>query len=153
MHTMAEGLAQTATNLLSESVELQNPTFEIVNTEMQAPLQNPLLAIMDKLGVIAHDAPPYGEDYPEPVTAYHFGPLTVATAPGEVVPTIGLELRDIMDGDYKMIVNLGEDWIGYLLTPQEFFDLFVYAEDSMVCAGPAVGKALVATYQQLFAPR
>ncbi len=149
---MAAGVAQSAMNLIDTAVEIEDPTIEFVNGQMAAPLQNPLLALMGKLGLIAHDVPATGEDYIVPLAAYRFGPLTLATAPGEVVPTIGLELREIMDGEYRMIANLTIDWIGYVLTRSEFYNVLVYAENSMVCAGPATGDALIEGYENMFAP-
>jgi hypothetical protein len=149
---MAQGVAHSALALMDEAAEIADPTITVLAGEMKAPMQNPLLALMDMLGLIAHDFPAGGELYAVPLGAYRLGPLTVATAPGEVVPNIGLQLRSIMDGQYRMVANLTLDWIGYLLTPAQFFNLFVYAENSMVCAGPKAGEALIEGYESLFAP-
>ena len=149
VNRVGTGLATTAMNLLGAGEVIDDPTLSVVSAQFEGLMQNPLLGIMNTLGLIAHEFPAPGELYPEPIAFWRLGPLTAASAPGEVVPTIGLQLREIMDGRYKMVLNLTQDWIGYFLTPEQFRSLR-YIDYSFVCAGPEVGQALVEGYQQMF---
>lgn len=143
------GLAETAQQLLDEAEVLDDVQISFMIDHAVATLRNPLLTIMGALGVVAHDYPAFNESYPIKVVAYRLGPVLVASAPGEVAPNVGLDLREVMNGDYEMIVNVAQDWIGYIMMPDQYRDLR-YIEYSFVCAGPDTGPALIAAYERMF---
>lgn len=146
---IGRGLAETAQSLLDDAAPLTDTTLTLTTDKIWGQLRNPLLSLMKVLGMIAHDFPALGEYYPVDFAVYRLGPVVVGTVPGELAPNIGLELRDIMDGDFEMIVNIGQDWVGYILTPEQYRNLR-YIEYSFVCPGPGVGDALLFSYQNVF---
>ncbi|HPQ68896.1 MAG TPA: hypothetical protein PKW95_07185 [bacterium] len=148
---VGRGLADTAQLLLDDGVEIENPMIRIKHQTGSFLFMNPFFTLVGKLGLIPRDVPAMGEYADTIISAWRMGPFTLATAPGEVVPKLGLELRDVMTGDYKMIVNLGQDWVGYLMYPEMFNNLFVYFEYSMVCPSGQTAQGMIDAYTALFA--
>jgi hypothetical protein len=145
------GVAETALGLLDRAVPIRVDGIQVLLGTVSYALRNPMFALMGRLGVIAHDMPEFGEAYPLPMIAYRMGPVLVGTVPGELPPNVGLAVRGIMDGEFEMVVNIGQDWAGYLLTEAQWRDLG-YIDYSFLSAGPGGGQAIQETYRRLFDP-
>lgn len=51
-----------------------------------------------------------------------FGPVALATAPGEPCPELGARIKARMPGEHRLLVSLCEDEFGYILEPAMFDD-------------------------------
>ncbi|HPM76790.1 MAG TPA: hypothetical protein PK961_06845 [bacterium] len=143
------GLAETALSLLDAAVPVDDTEIHVAKATINVQLMNPFFAIVGKLDMIPRPVPNMGEYADSRVSAWRMGPFSLATAPGETAPKLGLELRGLMDGEYKMIVNMAQDWVGYLMYPEMFTSL-IYIEYSMVCPGGQTAQAMVDAYTAIF---
>ncbi len=76
--------------------------------------------------------------------------VTLLTAPGECTPEVGRELVAAIPGRHRLLLCLGCDEIGYVLTPEQFTNKEYHYEQSM-SLGPATGPALVQAARDLAA--
>jgi hypothetical protein len=53
-----------------------------------------------------------------PVSWHRLGPAQFVTWPGEAAPEYGVMLRERMDTDFPFLVGLGNDQLGYFVTPE-----------------------------------
>lgn len=143
------GLADTALVLLDEAVPVEDTEIHITQRTISVQMMNPFFAIISKLGLIPRPVPDLGEYADSRVSAWRMGPFSLGTAPGETTPLLGIELRGLMTGDYKMIVNMAQDWVGYLMYPEMFTSL-IYIEYSMVCPGGQTAEAMIDAYTDIF---
>ncbi len=76
--------------------------------------------------------------------------VTLLTAPGECTPEVGRELVAAIPGRHRLLLCLGCDEIGYVLTPDQSKNKEYHYEQSM-SLGPATGPALVRAARDLAA--
>lgn len=112
-------------------LSLQVKTIEI-------PLQNPMFRLAASLGVIQRSMPRWLSARSE-VAALSFGPVTIACMPGEIYPEIvngGIAspagqdfpsepvevppVRSLMPGQFKFIIGLANDEVGYVIPRSEW---------------------------------
>lgn len=74
--------------------------------------------------------------------------VTILTAPGECTPEVGRDLVAAIPGRHRLLLCLGCDEIGYVLTPEQFRDREYHYEQTM-SVGPATGPALVRAARDL----
>jgi Neutral/alkaline non-lysosomal ceramidase, N-terminal len=144
------GLAQSVQALLPTTQVLDDTTIDVRTRQVEGELRNPFFALVGWLDLIPRDIPSLGGAGITTMTAWHIGPVRMATAPGEVAPSIGLQLREIMGGEHNMIANIGQDWLGYIMTKQEYRSL-LYFYFSMLSVGPEMGEAVLGAYEEIFA--
>jgi len=143
------GLADEAQALLLDSTVIEDTAISLNHLTVEGTLQNIFFALVGRLGLIPREMPPLGQAGTTKVTAWRIGPLSFATAPGEVSPRVGLQLRARMDGQYRIVVNIGQDWLGYIMTANEYRNL-LYIYFSILSVGPEMGDAVIGAYEQLF---
>lgn len=88
---------------------------------------NMLFSALSRSGMIARTFPPVGEPMETHFTKLALGPITAITAPGEAFPSYANGLREAAidqgaDPSGVVVVGLGTDWLGYLLTPEQWAD-------------------------------
>ncbi len=76
--------------------------------------------------------------------------VTLLTAPGECTPEVGRQVVAAVPGRHRLLLCLGCDEIGYVLTPEQFQNKEYHYEQSM-SVGPATGPALVQAARDLAA--
>lgn len=148
---MGRGLADTAQSLLAQATELTYTDLKLVTHEVLGQLLNPVYVIFGQLDLIPRDIPGYGEYGTSTMTAYRLGPVVFGTVPGELVPNLGLDLREIMGGEYQIIENIGQDWLGYIMTEKQYKNL-LYIYFSILSVGPNMGELLLGAYEEVFDP-
>jgi hypothetical protein len=82
------------------------------------------------------------------VTLIDFGEAQIATAPGEILPAVGLAMKDMLPGPYKFVFGTAQDELGYIL-PEEYFQIDLYAYECSMSVGPKVAPLLLARLQEL----
>lgn len=142
-------LADDAQNLLAVAQPLSDYTIHLHSRTVRAQLENPLFALVGQLGLIPREFPPLGEYGESIVTAFSIGEVRFGTVPGELVPNIGLELREIMGGEHQFLITLGMDWLGYILTAEQYKKI-VYIYFSILSVGPEMGDMCIQEYHSIF---
>lgn len=116
--------------------------------QFKLPVDNPRFLIASQMGVLNRKISGDGIN-----SEMHFidigGKLQILTNPGEALPRVGFALKKLLHSEYKMIVGLACDEIGYIL-PQEDFGSQLYSYESSMSLGArtadiilGVGKKLV----------
>jgi Neutral/alkaline non-lysosomal ceramidase, N-terminal len=131
--------AETATNT---NLWLRSIKFESTN-------DNLFFALVGILDLIPRDIPPMGETANTTVTVFSIGPVQFGTIPGELVPDIGLILRDVMGAEHQFVINLGMDWLGYILLPRQYHHI-AYIYNVLLSPGPDAGTDLIDAYLYLY---
>jgi hypothetical protein len=150
MKAKAQGqqLALLALNALDSSkvtvdqsfIKLRAKTFNI-------PLDNKLYRLGAMAGIFSRGLTGWWKIRTE-ITVWQLGPATFLHEPGELYPEIaagGIEapegndfevnplevppLRDIMPGDYKFIIGLSNDFIGYIIPKSQWDEKFPFTYD------------------------
>lgn len=142
-------LADDAQTLIGSAEPLMDYTIYLENKSVFAVLKNPVLALMGSLGLIPRDIPPLGEAGESTATAFSIGEIRFGTVPGELVPDLGLECRDIMGGNYQFLITLGMDWLGYIMTEQQYKSI-LYFYFSILSVGPDMGPAVIEVFHGFF---
>lgn len=98
------------------------------------PIQNRRYHLGDLLGVF-EDRPFEGGYTRTEVQALRFGPVTLLTMPGEVLPRLGFQLQRRISAPLPLVVSLGNDELGYLI-PDEVWEDDRYRYERTVSPGP-----------------
>jgi hypothetical protein len=99
------------------------------------PVQNRRYHLGNLLGLFGKR--PYAKGYTgSEVMALRIGPAILLTAPGEVLPRVGFELKALATGVRPfLVVSLGNDELGYLIH-EEDFARGLYSYERTVSPGP-----------------
>lgn len=136
------GLAAVALKALAEGKTASETDMAFARKRFSVPLENPKFQALAQMGVLA--AGQDGQIETE-VAWVKIGPLQFATHPGETSPAHGLETRALMSGEAEMVLGLGLDALGYILTPPYYTDAGMkYAEYlTSMSVGPRIGPAMM----------
>jgi hypothetical protein len=98
------------------------------------PIQNRRFHLGDAFGIFA--GRPFDDGYTRTeVQALRIGPITLLTAPGEVLPKLGFQLQGLINARLGLVVSLGNDELGYLVHEEDWED-DRYAYERTVSPGP-----------------
>lgn len=142
-------LADDAQALLAQGAPLQSYKIHAHSRTIYGHMENPLFALVGSLGIIPRQIPELGGYGVSAMTAFSIGDLKFGTVPGELVPDIGLELREIMGGDENFVITLSMDWLGYIMTAEQYRSL-LYFYFSILSVGPETGGMIVSEYEDVF---
>jgi len=141
-------LSDDAVALLDRAAFVTDPSLTFPDHRaVGITLENPVFSLAGLLGLIDRRIPPLGEKGTTWITSFALGPVRFGTLPGEYVPDYGLRLRELLGGEAQVVVGLGEDWIGYALTPEQYVKLD-YLYERLLCPGPDAGRAVMAAYEE-----
>jgi hypothetical protein len=136
-------LAAASLRSLDKGKTAARPKIEFANKRIDVPLENPGFQALAQLGILSLGAD--GFVHTE-VAWCKIGPVQLATHPGESSPAHALKTRLLMSGEVEMVLGLGLDAIGYILTPP------YYEEDSKMkyaayltrmSVGPKIGPMMM----------
>jgi hypothetical protein len=82
------------------------------------------------------------------VTRIRLGEAEFVTVPGELLPRPGLALRSAMRGDYRFIIGLGQDELGYILDPNDY-DRELYHYERGMSVGKQTWPVLFSSLKEL----
>jgi hypothetical protein len=149
MERFARALADDVNELLDRAEPLVSYEMVLISQTIYGKLENPIFSLAGELEIIPRDMPPLGEMGATAVTAFSIGDVRFGTVPGELVPDLGLEARAIMGGSHPFLITLGMDWLGYIMTREQYENLgYIYF--SILSVGPATGEAVLDAYHGLF---
>ena len=143
-------LADDAQALIADAQPLQDYSVHLISKTVSGKLENPLFALAGQLDLIPRDMPPLGEYGDTTMSAFSIGPVRFATVPGELVPDLGLQCREIMGGEYQFLITLGMDWLGYIMTEEQYRSIF-YIYFSILSVGPTMGDVVTSEFELTFA--
>jgi hypothetical protein len=151
-------LADAVDRALAGAVEV--PVEGTADVELRrrcitVPLQNDMYALALAAGISSHDGTVTGDDgmptaVVTEVSVLRVGAAALACVPGELLPKLGLQLKDTMRAAGMVspaIVGLANDELGYILPeedfvfPKDYFDPGSSYEESM-SVGPRLGPAV-----------
>ncbi len=127
-HTFAEAerightLAQAAMTALSAADPAPVNHLEHDRELYHIPLRNPLFKLSRLMGVVPREAVP-GRTITTEANLIRLGPVALATAPGEVLPKLGLEMKAELKqagATVAGVIGLANDELGYILPAEDF---------------------------------
>ncbi|MCZ7585903.1 MAG: neutral/alkaline non-lysosomal ceramidase N-terminal domain-containing protein [Deltaproteobacteria bacterium] len=143
-------LADDAQALAAGAVPVRDTAIDLFSGVFESRNDNLFFALAGALELIPRDIPNWGDVGETTLTTFTLGPdIRFATAPGELVPDLGLAMRAIIGGRHQFIINLGMDWVGYIMTPQQYRNV-VYIYNDLLSPGPNAGVDLIAAYEQIY---
>lgn len=143
-------LADDAQALLAGATPIEGPVVGFLeNRSGPVRLWNPLYMIIARLGLMDIETPHLGGTAETFITTFSLGPVLFGTLPGEFVPDYGHDLRDIMGGEAQVLVGIGMDYLGYVLTPRQFRNA-AYTYERMICVGPRTGEQVLDIYEGVY---
>jgi len=82
------------------------------------------------------------------VTLMDFGEAQIATAPGEILPAVGLAMKEMLPGPHRFLFAPAQDELGYIL-PEDYFQEDLYDYECSMSVGPKTAPLLLAKLQEL----
>jgi hypothetical protein len=157
---MGEDIALQAEAVLADATPIAPQPICHAEQELVFPLDNPMLETAYTLGLIrpqvAKGVSPLSLN--TIVSLTQLGPLAFLGCPGEVLPKLGLDLRDMLPGEIPVLLGLANDELGYILPKSDFVHPENYLqpgdqyEESMSVgpeAGPQIRQATTQLVQAL----
>lgn len=112
------------------------------------PVDNPLYAWLERTGLIeARARDPQGRLHTE-VGRLRLGDLTFGVMPGEPSPAVGRQVEAALGAPARGVIGLGNDELGYLLTPAQFADP-AFSYEVSVSPGGGATPALIAALEAI----
>lgn len=84
------------------------------------------------------------------VAVMWLGPSVWMTMPGEPLPTVGLRAKSLANADYKFLVSLANNELGYIL-PKEFWGMELYDYEMSMSLGPETADTCLQALKTLLA--
>ena len=153
VEAMGEAVAQRARELLQDAQLLSVDALSFVRQEVPLPLETPLLQAALEAGLLSRPGGGAGERVSE-VGVATLGAVRMATAPGELLPRVGFDVKALLDCPYPFLIGLADDEIGYVLPQDEFqlpedpYNSGEHYEETM-SLGPETAPRLLAAWQAL----
>jgi len=134
--SLGRRLGQYALESLDNAVLAQGPAITFQRSVFNVPLENKMFQTLIKLHVFQGGALKNGQVETE-VSRFTIGPAEFLTIPGEALPNVGFYLKRHMHGQPKFLLGLTDDFLGYILAPEDY-GLRLYEYESGVSVGPAI---------------
>lgn len=148
---IGETLAKKVIQSLEEEKSVPIETIQVKQETLMLPIENPrFLQAMEK-GIFGSTKNLLQEIdgklfIPAELGFIQIGPAQFATVPGELFPELGQILRNEMKAEYKFLIGLCNNEIGYIV-PEESWDPAGYEETMSL--GPKTGTLITTSLLQL----
>ena len=154
-----EVLAAAAEQALLSGVDVDGTeaTVSFARAEVDLVLENPIYDLGMQMGLVPAAQRREDGSVVTEVSCFRVGPVMVACVPGELLPRLGLRLKDAMralGATVPVVVGLADDELGYLLPaedftfPADYLDPGSQYEESF-SVGPTGGPRVVAALEAL----
>jgi hypothetical protein len=132
------------------TAEFENAKFEngiLWKKEVfDVPLKNPFLQTEDILKMVERKI--YDGKIRTEVNYIKFFNSEIITVPGEILPKLGMKLKNKLKSKYKFIISLANDELGYIIPEEDFFlEKFNYERTRSV--GPEIGTLIEKKIEKL----
>ncbi len=139
--TIGQNLGQHVVRLLAAASPVSNTAIRAEHAVFTVPLENRMFQTLITLKVFQGNALKNGALETE-VNRLTIGPAEVLTIPGEALPNIGFYLKRHMTGQPKFLLGLTGDFLGYILTPEDY-GLKLYEYETRVSVGSQMEPLMV----------
>ena len=144
-------LAAKVDQMLSlNSAALQQAKIEIVQHRFRLPVSNGLFKLADQLRIIESRELYHGYVTTE-IDLIRIGELQIATLPGEMFPSGSGRIRQLLQNTHNgpvMFLGVANDWLGYLMSPEEYNDSRFSYNKSLAPDSQAMNN-IVREYQKI----
>lgn len=129
-----------------------NPVYRIQThrKEVAIPAKNWRFRLAKWMGVI--DRPLEANRVLTELWRIDLGDAQIITIPGEILPNLGLKLKEHMRGKYRLLLGLANDELGYILSSADYRD-DLYSYERSMSIGPEIGPLIYNALIELLAPR
>ncbi|MEM2187587.1 MAG: hypothetical protein QXT37_11460, partial [Thermofilaceae archaeon] len=104
----------------ARSTAYSSPSLTVVSREVELTVQNKAFLELAEKGVVRR-ADRRGDRIASVVNYFRITPLLEGVSlPGEPLPRLGLEVKSMLKAPFRMLVGLGDDEIGYLITAEDW---------------------------------
>jgi hypothetical protein len=150
---IGQALGQRVLAVLSTAEEIKDPQVSFDHRLFSVPLENQRYKTLIAMKVFSAKPESDGTFQTE-VCRINIGPAEFVTFPGEVLPNIGFYIKSMMRGAPKFELGLTNDFLGYILTPEDF-GLRLYEYESGQSVGRHIEPLMVRNLESLIdtAPR
>lgn len=146
---LGTGLADLAAHALRDAPVVAGTPLRAQTLPLELPLSNWRFRLARRLGILDREFV-LNQVRTEMSLVRVGDEVTLLTAPGECTPEVGREIVAQLPGRFRLLLCLGCDEIGYVLTPEQFANKEYHYEQTM-SLGPATGPALIQAARDLVA--
>jgi hypothetical protein len=139
--TLGKRLGGYVLDALKGAEPVGDTSITMARRVFTVPLANPMFKTLITLHVFPGDTLKNGAVETE-VSRLTIGPAEFLTIPGEALPNVGFFLKRHMSGRPKFLFGLTGDFLGYILTPEDY-GLKLYAYETSVSVGPEIEPLIV----------
>ena len=136
-----EFLADRAALAIRSGQKLKLRSIRVFRQAFTVPVDNPVFKALASKVVLNQRTFKDGRLYTE-AWRIDLGDMQIVSVPGEIFPSLGFAIKSRMKGRYKMILGLGADELGYIMTREEYGEP-LYAYEQSVSLGPKTGPILM----------
>ncbi|MBC7287440.1 MAG: hypothetical protein H5T86_05220 [Armatimonadetes bacterium] len=135
---------------LKEAEEPMRPDLAFASTQVRFPIESPRLLKALKAGLLV----PYKNFRDKEVTAdiavMWLGPSIWMTFPGEPLPALGLKAKSMAETDYKFLISLANNEVGYII-PTDQWGQKRYEYEMSMSLGPKTAGICLNALSELLA--
>ena len=139
--TIGRNLGSYVLQILEAAKPEAQTAITTQRTVFMVPLENRMFEALIKLKVFQGNALKNGELETE-VNRFTIGPAEFLTIPGEALPNVGFFLKRHMKGQPRFLLGLTCDFLGYILTPEDY-GLKIYEYETSVSVGSQMEPLMV----------
>ena len=139
--TLGDRLGQHVVRILHDATPVAQTSITAQQRVFTVPLENRMFQTLIKLKVFQGDTLKNGAVETE-VNRFTIGPAEFLTIPGEALPNVGFYLKRHITGRPKFLLGLTGDFLGYILTPEDY-GLKLYEYETSVSVGSEMEPLMV----------
>jgi len=142
---LGESLGKLIVGALEDGSESVAPDGRIrfVRREFLVPLKNRKLLLAARMGIIPAQPEELKTRRLLTETSFvEFGPVRMATVPGEALPELGFQIQAILNCPYPFVLCMGCDELGYIL-PRRYQKDRNYRYENSMSVGPDLSDLLL----------
>ncbi|MGD9517962.1 MAG: hypothetical protein AB7W28_00470 [Armatimonadota bacterium] len=153
-HTFAEAervgttVGQVVVEALKEAEGPLRPDLAFRSEKVTVPVANETLRQAAKVGLIAAYRGQAMKEVQADIAVMWLGPSVWMTMPGEPLPAVGLEAKDLVTADYEFLVSLANSELGYIL-PKAFWEREQYKYEMSMSIGPDTADLCLSVLRSL----
>jgi hypothetical protein len=153
---MGQAYAEAALRALAQAPLIDADQLIARRAIFEIPLANPIYTMASEIGLVRRRDT--GHSLTTSCTYIDLGPAQLIGIPGELLPRLGFELKAALPGPCRMLINLADDELGYILpddefvTPADYLNPGKQYEESM-SPGPNTGSLVLAAAKALIRSR
>jgi len=137
---------------LGEADSPSRPDLAFATRTIQLPIENQKFLAALQSGLLPAYKGFRGTDVTADLAVMWLGDSLWMTMPGEPLPSVGLAAKALTKADYKFLVSLANNELGYIL-PRDFWGNKTYEYEWSMSVGPKAADLCLAALRDLLAAR